>query len=552
MEIGQDPSSFGSQVGVASKIRQGQTAAIPPVGSADRSRKVETTIVEGQVLFAHQHQQRVAQAELRDNVIAGHARVDRVARRVTGSIAGDPGGERREVVGVERSNTSRWHRPGDSKRWAQFILAQEQAGYPSVLHRRAHLVGHVADVLPDDGHAESPGGFHHHVPLLIGRIAHVRAVAVRRRIRHPEQAVQPHDVVDAQQAAVTHLRLEACPQIRMVGRDRGDRMDRPQSPVLTLREEAVWRSADAHVGREPLGVFPDVETRRTHPDRQVEIQANPDLVEVLVHLSELRLHRPLAEDLEANVRRLETDRGDVAPLAHDAIDHLWPLARVPAVQPCRRFESRPDLDATVKRHPLVDRRLRLGGRGHRGQRLAGLRPGVQRVGQIPFRGPPRLDGGQTQSPRHPCRVDPALVEPAPGQWGIRAGLVGTGRTQRQGRHHIAAEFGDDDAEFLERAQVAETVIRRVGHPQGGQRDEHAPPAVAGPLGAASNLDRLRPCADRPCARGFRGRQRGLDRGARRRGCLALPPRSVDVADLDQIAHRINRSVGRVHGSSVNS
>ena len=72
MEIGQDPSSFGSQVGVASKIRQGQTAAIPPVGSADRSRKVETTIVEGQVLFAHQHQQRVAQAELRDNVIAGH------------------------------------------------------------------------------------------------------------------------------------------------------------------------------------------------------------------------------------------------------------------------------------------------------------------------------------------------------------------------------------------------------------------------------------------------------------------------------------------------
>ena len=72
-----------------------------------------------------------------------------------------------------------------------------------------HLGGDRPQVLADDGHAmavrlQAQQG----VELVVG-VGDVGAVGGLHTARDPEQPVQPHDVVDAQQAGVCHQRAQA-------------------------------------------------------------------------------------------------------------------------------------------------------------------------------------------------------------------------------------------------------------------------------------------------------------------------------------------------------
>src|SRR6185503_11818083 len=78
---------------------------------------------------------------------------------------------------------------------------------------------------------------------IIEGIAYVRTGIGARTLRHPPEAQQRHDVIDAQRAAVTHVRAQELDEIRIDSGPQDVRVDCRQAPILALQGESVgWRA----------------------------------------------------------------------------------------------------------------------------------------------------------------------------------------------------------------------------------------------------------------------------------------------------------------------
>src|SRR5205085_11223347 len=92
------------------------------------------------------------------------------------------------------------------------------------------------------------------VQLLL-RIAYVDAVLRLAAARDPEEPVQAHDVVDAEDAGVRELVAYALAEVVVTPDADGVGVERREAPVLPLGEEEVGRRADADALREVRGIF---------------------------------------------------------------------------------------------------------------------------------------------------------------------------------------------------------------------------------------------------------------------------------------------------------
>ncbi len=126
-----------------------------------------------------------------------------------------------------------------------------------------------AQVLADH-QRPGPGGLQdQHGEHGLGVVADVGALRGRVALRHPPQAEQAHDVVDAQGPGVTEEGPEQFAE-RGVAR-RGQAVGAPgrQAPVLAAGVEGVRRRAHRHPGGEVLPLCPGVGATGVHADREV-------------------------------------------------------------------------------------------------------------------------------------------------------------------------------------------------------------------------------------------------------------------------------------------
>ena len=102
--------------------------------------------------------------------------------------------------------------------------------------RRARSSGNGAQVLADDEAAVALAFECDDAEQVGERIAHVGAVDGRRPRGHPEQAHQPHHVIDAQRAGVAHVRAQRRDEGRVACRLQTLRQHRRQAPVLSAAD----------------------------------------------------------------------------------------------------------------------------------------------------------------------------------------------------------------------------------------------------------------------------------------------------------------------------
>ncbi len=181
--------------------------------------------------------------------------------------------ERREVVGVDAGERARPGRLRDRV----FLVGKLELRDPDAeravaAHRAGGLGGNGAEVLADDRRAMALRDQADRRPVLLGRVVHVRAVGGRRSGRDHPEAVESHDVVEAQRPRVLQLFVEARGEVRVaVGAGRA-RVEGREAPVLTGGLEAVGRRADVGAGREQVGVGGDVVPVAVGADRQVDVE----------------------------------------------------------------------------------------------------------------------------------------------------------------------------------------------------------------------------------------------------------------------------------------
>ena len=104
------------------------------------------------------------------------------------------------------------------------------------------------------------------------READVRAVRRSAAFGDPEQAEQPHHVIDAQRAAVIERGAHRLHERLVADGAQLPRDERRQAPVLAVRVERIRRRADAHAVRDRVLPHPRVGAAGIEADGQVAEQ----------------------------------------------------------------------------------------------------------------------------------------------------------------------------------------------------------------------------------------------------------------------------------------
>jgi len=116
-------------------------------------------------------------------------------------------------------------------------------------HVGAHRLVDRAEVLADHRCA-LPGGLdgHHGAQLLVA-VADVGAMPSVELAGNPVQAVESHDVVDAQRVGPAERVTQHGDDVAVLARPDADRVQRRESPVLARLEEGIGRGAPAQTTR---------------------------------------------------------------------------------------------------------------------------------------------------------------------------------------------------------------------------------------------------------------------------------------------------------------
>ena len=152
--------------------------------------------------------------------------------------------EGRHVVGVE----ARRHPLGRLARQPagpgrQLVLEHVHSEEAVAVQALTDLGRHGAEVLADQQRAVAVRLERQHGEQLVVGIAHVDAVLCRQPLRDPEQPLELHDMVDAQDAGVLQVVAQALDEMLVALRPLAVRAHRREAPALPLGEEGIGRGA---------------------------------------------------------------------------------------------------------------------------------------------------------------------------------------------------------------------------------------------------------------------------------------------------------------------
>ena len=145
-----------------------------------------------------------------------------------------------------------------------------------------------------------------HGELRLERVGDIGAFRGRLAGRDQEQPLQLEGVVDANRAGVAHV----CGDERAEGREplflEGQRVERRQSPILSLRPEKIGRRADRETFAEPLRTRPDLGAAAVGAHREVAVEADvhPGGARAPAGRLELAIREPLQPGMERDPLRV--------------------------------------------------------------------------------------------------------------------------------------------------------------------------------------------------------------------------------------------------------
>ena len=234
--------------------------------------------------------------------------VDREGLAQIGIEPAPPADEGREVVrGDDRHGAARIGLRAPERAVGLALELEHAVAHQSRAHDRVReTLRRGAEVLGDD-HAAVPVALEpEHRELRLERVGDIGAFRRRLAGRDQEQPLQLEGVVDTNRASVAHV----CCDERAKGREplvlEGQRVERRQSPILSLRPEKIGRRADRKTFAEPLRTRPDLgaATVGAHGEVAVEADVHPGGARAPAGRLELAIREPLQPGMERDPLRV--------------------------------------------------------------------------------------------------------------------------------------------------------------------------------------------------------------------------------------------------------
>ena len=153
-----------------------------------------------------------------------------------------------------------------------FEVQQAVRQHAEAAQRLAHCIGHGAQVFADHQAAVALAFQRHDGEHLIDRVVHVGAALRGAAGRDPEQAHEPHHVVDADRAGAAHAGAQHLDEGLVAGFAQPVGAQRRQAPVLPVGVELVGRRADAGAEREAILMAPGIRAGAVGRHRQILVE----------------------------------------------------------------------------------------------------------------------------------------------------------------------------------------------------------------------------------------------------------------------------------------
>ena len=139
-------------------------------------------------------------------------------------------------------------------------------------HGMPHLVGHRAEILPDDETPVAMALEGKNSQQIFERIRDVRTIGGSAAAGNPEQAPQPHDVVKPQRPGVSHVHPEQLDEGFVRRLRKAMRDERRQTPVLAHGSEGIGWAANRRLQGIDVQPAPDFRPVRGNRDGEIGVQ----------------------------------------------------------------------------------------------------------------------------------------------------------------------------------------------------------------------------------------------------------------------------------------
>ena len=202
---------------------------------------------------------------------------------------------------------------------AQFILKDEHSVDIVLPHGRADGGGHGAQVLSDDQRFAALGFQSQNGVELLGAVVDIGPVTGGCALRNPEQAMQSHHVVEAENRGTFQVVPKGGDKATVSFPPDALGMERRKSPVLSLREESIRGRAGRGAEGETLPLAPNVVPVAMDAQRKVQIEVRAAPPHRLRNRSHLIVGLPLDKPVIGFRMRFE-----VALLQNPVPERAWP------------------------------------------------------------------------------------------------------------------------------------------------------------------------------------------------------------------------------------
>ena len=392
-------------------------------------------------------------------------------------LTGEVECEGRQVVGVEaRSAVGGNGAEGAGLallRGVDAELADVERADAVLLHRAVDGIGHGAKVLADQAALGAVRLDAEDREQLVGLVADIHAVLRLHARGDHEQAVEAHDMVEAEEVRVLQVVAQRRDEVGVALLACGLGVHGREAPVLAAGEDGIGRGPDGGAGDEQFGALPDVVPAGVCAHGQIEVELPGAFGHLGAESAELFVHGELRVEVVALVFRAEValaevalthalgpvlpgrvlqfpdgaEAGVVADLRRVAEERLVLRALV-----CARCEKglceQLDGAALVRRHgPVVDQP----GLAQRGGLLAVLGAGQQGLGLIAG-----LEAGGALG------IEQQLIPEQAGDGSVRAGVehlaLEEGREQREGGDQVGPVVRAPRGEIAQVGEVADALV----------------------------------------------------------------------------------------------
>src|SRR3990172_1644820 len=160
-------------------------------------------------------------------------------------------------------------------------------------HRGVYIGWYGAEVFAGDL-GSLPMGFETDDGVeFVGAMMHIHTLASRESPGNPVQAVQPHDMVEAQQAGVTEMMAQTLDVVAVTLAPNRFGAKRRKPPVLAFDEESVRRRAPVRFQGEKRALAPNVIAVPVYAEGKIEIKRSAAGPRFFRQRAELFVRQPL-------------------------------------------------------------------------------------------------------------------------------------------------------------------------------------------------------------------------------------------------------------------